>query len=287
MFGWGQTAAPRAPLHLARQDQRPDDLGQRAGGAADRHDLREPVRRGRQRRTRLFFSGGSDGAMHALKIATGEPVWHWDVSKRGLNTAALMVGTDVIVTHSEENIDVNEMGMLAAVPAASKGTLTDKDARWIVRDVQAGLRVAGLRRRADLPRRQRRDPVRLRRQGRQAAVDARSSGRSRNPRRCSPTASCMSARRTASSTSSDRTPTKREVLDEANAARHATASPRQSSPSPAVARGRVYVVSMDGDVCDRPEGHAEAERRVGSGPSAPTSALLLATRRRCSSRRPN
>ncbi len=28
--------------------------------------------------------------------------------------------------------------MLAAVPAASKGTLTDKDARWIVRDVQAG-----------------------------------------------------------------------------------------------------------------------------------------------------
>jgi outer membrane protein assembly factor BamB len=88
--------------------------------------------------TRLFFSGGSDGAMHALKIATGEPVWHWNVSKRGLNTSALMVGPDVIVTHSEENMDVNEMGMIAAVPAASKGTLTDKDARWIVRDVQAG-----------------------------------------------------------------------------------------------------------------------------------------------------
>jgi outer membrane protein assembly factor BamB len=88
--------------------------------------------------TRLFFSGGSDGAMHALKIATGEPVWHWNVSKRGLNTSALMVGPDVIVTHSEENMDVNEMGMMAAVPATSKGTLTDKDARWIVRDVQAG-----------------------------------------------------------------------------------------------------------------------------------------------------
>jgi outer membrane protein assembly factor BamB len=88
--------------------------------------------------TRMFFSGGSDGAMHALKIATGEPVWHWNVSKRGLNTAALMVGTDVIVTHSEENIEVNEMGMMAAVPANSKGTLTDKDARWLIRDVQAG-----------------------------------------------------------------------------------------------------------------------------------------------------
>jgi outer membrane protein assembly factor BamB len=88
--------------------------------------------------TRLFLSGGSDGAMHALKIATGEPVWHWNVSKRGLNTAALMVGGDVIVTHSEENLEVSGMGMLAAVPANSKGTLTDKDARWLIRDVQAG-----------------------------------------------------------------------------------------------------------------------------------------------------
>jgi outer membrane protein assembly factor BamB len=88
--------------------------------------------------TRMFISGGSDGAMHAIKIATGEPVWNWKVSQRGLNTAALVVGPDVIVTHSEENIGSSAMGMLAAVPAASKGTLTDKDARWIVRDVQAG-----------------------------------------------------------------------------------------------------------------------------------------------------
>ena len=88
--------------------------------------------------TRLLFSGGSDGAMHAIKIATGEPVWHWNVSKRGLNTAALMVGSDIIVTHSEENMDGNAMGMVAAVPATSKGTLTDKDARWLLRDVQAG-----------------------------------------------------------------------------------------------------------------------------------------------------
>jgi outer membrane protein assembly factor BamB len=88
--------------------------------------------------TRTFFSGGSDGAMHALKIATGEPLWHWNVSKRGLNTAALMVGPDVVVTHSEENLETNEMGMLALVPANSKGTLTDKDAKWVIRDVQAG-----------------------------------------------------------------------------------------------------------------------------------------------------
>jgi outer membrane protein assembly factor BamB len=88
--------------------------------------------------TRLFFSGGSDGAMHAIKVATGEAVWNWPVSQRGLNTAALLLGPDVIVTHSEENLGTSEMGMLAAVPAESKGALTDKNARWIVRGVQAG-----------------------------------------------------------------------------------------------------------------------------------------------------
>ena len=88
--------------------------------------------------TRMFFSGGSDGAMHALKVTNGESIWKWMVSQRGLNTAALMLGPDIIVSHSEENIGTSEMGMLAAVPAASKGTLTDKDARWVVRGVQAG-----------------------------------------------------------------------------------------------------------------------------------------------------
>ena len=87
---------------------------------------------------RTFFSGGSDGAMHALKINTGEKIWSWKVSQRGLNTAALGVGPDMIVTHSEENIGSSEMGMIAAVPMASKGELADKDARWITRGVQAG-----------------------------------------------------------------------------------------------------------------------------------------------------
>jgi outer membrane protein assembly factor BamB len=87
---------------------------------------------------RTMFTGGSDGAMHAIKVNTGEPIWNWKVSQRGLNTAALVVGSDLIVTHSEENLGVSEMGMLAAVPTAAKGTLTDKDARWLVRGIQAG-----------------------------------------------------------------------------------------------------------------------------------------------------
>jgi len=88
--------------------------------------------------TRMLFSGGSDGAMLAMKINTGERLWTWLVSKRGLNTAALMVGADVIVSHSEENVLSNEMGMLAAMPANKTGVLADQDARWVLRGVQAG-----------------------------------------------------------------------------------------------------------------------------------------------------
>ena len=87
---------------------------------------------------RTFFSGGSDGAMYGLKINTGEKIWGWRVSQRGLNTAALGVGSDIIVTHSEENLGSSEMGMVAAVPMDAKGDLTDKDARWVTRGVQAG-----------------------------------------------------------------------------------------------------------------------------------------------------
>ena len=76
--------------------------------------------------------------MHALKIATGEKIWSWLVSQRGLNTAALMIGSDLLISHSEENIGTSEMGMLAAMPANKTGTLTDKDARWLIRGVQAG-----------------------------------------------------------------------------------------------------------------------------------------------------
>jgi len=87
---------------------------------------------------RTFFSGGSDGAMHAIKVDTGEKIWSWRVSQRGLNTAALGVGDDIIITHSEENLGSSEMGMIAAVPMASKGELADKDARWLTRGIQAG-----------------------------------------------------------------------------------------------------------------------------------------------------
>ena len=59
---------------------------------------------------RLLIAGGSDGAVHAIKPQTGEPVWNFEISKRGLNTGALVSNGVAIVSHSEENLDSQRDG---------------------------------------------------------------------------------------------------------------------------------------------------------------------------------
>ena len=43
------------------------------------------------------------------------------ISKRGVNTGVALNGTTAIVTHSEENLDTSEMGLIAAIDAKAKG----------------------------------------------------------------------------------------------------------------------------------------------------------------------
>jgi outer membrane protein assembly factor BamB len=137
MFSWGQHAGgAHRYLSLDKKTGRANWISSPEGRPTDTIYANPFV--GVVNGMRLFFSGGSDGAMHALKVGTGEKIWSWPVSQRGLNTAALVIGDDVVISHSEENLGTSEMGMLAAMPAAKTGTLTDKDARWIIRGVQAG-----------------------------------------------------------------------------------------------------------------------------------------------------
>ena len=87
---------------------------------------------------RLAIVGGTDGVYHALKVATGEPVWRLDVSKRALNNSMVMVGNDVIATHSEENFDTNEMGLLTRFDASLKGEIKKEQTKWFRHGVQIG-----------------------------------------------------------------------------------------------------------------------------------------------------
>lgn len=88
--------------------------------------------------TRLLIAGSGDGYVHAFKAQTGESVWSIEIAKRGINTGVAMSGTNAIVTHSEENLDTSEMGLIAAVDATARGKLTKANYKWAVPGIQAG-----------------------------------------------------------------------------------------------------------------------------------------------------
>ena len=88
--------------------------------------------------TRLLIQGASDGVVYAIKPQTGELVWKYEISKRGLNTGVVMNGTTAILTHSEENLDSSEMGMMVAVDASAKGELKKEQVKWSVYGWQGG-----------------------------------------------------------------------------------------------------------------------------------------------------
>ncbi len=87
---------------------------------------------------RLLIQGASDGFIHAIKPQTGEPVWRYEISKRGINTGVVVRGTTAILTHSEENLESNEMGMMVAVDATAKGDLKKEQVKWSVNGWQGG-----------------------------------------------------------------------------------------------------------------------------------------------------
>ena len=85
---------------------------------------------------RLLIDGIGDGAVYAIKPQTGEKVWGFVASKRAINTGVVVKGTTVIVSHEDENIDVPERGLLAAIDGSQKGDI--KKTLWKVTGTQFG-----------------------------------------------------------------------------------------------------------------------------------------------------
>jgi len=88
--------------------------------------------------TRLLIQGGSDGFVYAIKAQTGEPVWKIEISKRGLNTGVVVYNNFAILTHSEENLESSEMGMMLAVDATAKGEIKKDQIKWSTYGWQGG-----------------------------------------------------------------------------------------------------------------------------------------------------
>ena len=87
---------------------------------------------------RLLIQGASDGVVYAIKPQTGEMVWKYEISKRGINTGVVVHGSTAILTHSEENLQSSEMGMMVAVDASAKGEIKKEQIKWSVYGWQGG-----------------------------------------------------------------------------------------------------------------------------------------------------
>jgi outer membrane protein assembly factor BamB len=83
---------------------------------------------------RLLIVGLGDGAVHAIKPQTGEKVWSFAASKRAINTGVTVSGNTVFVSHGDENLQGNQLGLLAAIDGSQTGDI--KTTTWAVRGME-------------------------------------------------------------------------------------------------------------------------------------------------------
>ena len=79
---------------------------------------------------RLLIAGAADGWIYAMDVGTGDLVWEFELSKRGINVTPVVVGTTVYVAHSEENIDSASMGRVVAIDGTGSGNITGSGEIW-------------------------------------------------------------------------------------------------------------------------------------------------------------
>lgn len=87
---------------------------------------------------RMMIAPNGDGNIYGLLARTGEKVWSFKMSKRGLNTSPVVSGNFVYVTNGEENIDTTEMGRVVCIDASKTGDITQSGEVWRAEGIKAG-----------------------------------------------------------------------------------------------------------------------------------------------------
>jgi outer membrane protein assembly factor BamB len=136
--GWGKHAAPRHRYFSFDKDTgevlwiaTPGDF------PFDMNTQSVPVIAEIQGR-RMLVAGNADGHVYALDVHTGEKIWSFQLSRRGLNSSVLVSGERVFASHSEENIDDAVMGRLVCIDATGRGDVTKTHELWRINEISAG-----------------------------------------------------------------------------------------------------------------------------------------------------
>ncbi len=90
---------------------------------------------------RQLILGTGDGAIWSFQPRTGKPLWHYDLSLRGIFASPLVVGDRVFASHSEENVAPynNLMGAVAALRVSGTGDQTQVEELWKRMEVVVGM----------------------------------------------------------------------------------------------------------------------------------------------------
>ncbi len=136
--GWGDQAAPRHRYFAF--DKKTGELiwiSTPGGFPKDMNTQGGPVVANVGGR-RMLISGNADGWIYALDRNTGELIWKFHLSKRGINVTPVVANGRVYISHSEENIETPDMGRVVAINATGTGDVTATHEIWRVNGLQAG-----------------------------------------------------------------------------------------------------------------------------------------------------
>ncbi len=87
---------------------------------------------------KTLVAGNADGNIYGMKLRTGETIWKFRLSKRGINSSVLVDSDRVFVSHSEENHDNTEMGRVVSINATLSGDITDDGELWRIDGIPVG-----------------------------------------------------------------------------------------------------------------------------------------------------
>ena len=136
---WGETKGPAPKHYYYAFDKRTGDLlwVSAPGGAPKDTNYSVPfvtVINGQ----RLLIGGNSDGGIYAINARTGQYVWGFQMSRRGLNSTPVSDGKYVYIAHGEDNVDNTEFGRIQCIDASLTGDITESGSVWRIDGVKAG-----------------------------------------------------------------------------------------------------------------------------------------------------
>lgn len=138
-LNWGETGNPPPKHTFYAFDKRTGELlwAKAPGGAIDDTIYTNPVI-AIVEGVRQLICGNADGGVYGIHARTGEMLWGFQMSKRGILVSPVVDGKYVYITQGEDNIDTTAFGRVQCIDASLRGDITKTGGVWRVDGVRAG-----------------------------------------------------------------------------------------------------------------------------------------------------